>query len=678
MLFWIGRLRPDDAPAFDRVRYFVRTKEVLESLGRQGVFNNNSRQRIYLGKYDTQYLIEQDTLDAITGPRRTLFHACQHHLAWLFGLVCGVRPGTIVESRGREESGHYLRWRNVSIARCFDNGHPTGGLIAHVTFQWLKGNRDEASRKLERLMISFRSPRDPNLLNLSIPHRLLVLALHRGILADHTSVESLLAGHERVVSIIPDAQDLPVFVAAADVSKAVQVQPMTYGALSEYLKERTIRLGYPPLCTFYGFRAELATKVERRFGVESAQKTIQHAPGSHTYRKHYDKGNDGIDLVDLVIDGGSGLPEDGLESARESLIPALGRVDHSEEEQANRNAISAFLQDHPQVLACEPGSTAWKRTRASLRKHAERALLAAQWEEKSKLLSGAVIAERAQALQKTDLREVLKRAVERSNQELDDQVPADALVDLERILRNQGSTPDQGVELSVDNEETDQQQSASDQDLVLVWMQTLTNPGFAAPLPNAHLTQRSRQYSANYGSRYSKKCQLCVHDETVTASDRGKDYVDAAALSEHISSFFHAPIARFTREIESKIAQSSEKRVDCPYGCGNTFSQASDLIKHVENDSGEPRSEAHEEAKREDGWLLAGFYEYKSTVSMRRQATKKRKRDAMSDSLRNAQQIVSMPVVQPALLAKAGMQEFVEVGEEGIVKRLTDFAMVLR
>ena len=61
------------------------------------------------------------------------------------------------------------------------------------------------------LKIKCRTPSRAEVIGLSIPHRILVILLRRDLLADHQSIESLMAGRELFIRLKEGFSDLPLF-----------------------------------------------------------------------------------------------------------------------------------------------------------------------------------------------------------------------------------------------------------------------------------------------------------------------------------------------------------------------------------------------------------------------------------------------------------------------------------
>lgn len=174
--------------------------------------------------------------------------AQQHHLAWLLGFVCGVRPGSIGTSRLRKEQ--FLQWKDITITRI---GPSTSmNFKAKVRFRWLKGYRDEVRKEL---VFTCHGPMSAEDVMYSIPHRLLGIALRRGLLKDYTSLSDLLGDNKKSIQFIPDAMEFPVICAVEPKgANIIRERPATCDAISAYVQRRALDYGLPAGITHYAWR----------------------------------------------------------------------------------------------------------------------------------------------------------------------------------------------------------------------------------------------------------------------------------------------------------------------------------------------------------------------------------------------------------------------------------------
>lgn len=196
MLFWIQREMNDRAPP----RWIIinASNETLQRIGRQLGLNRNRRIKTYFGRLELAQLLDWDTLRS---PYLPLTES--HHLAWCFGCVCGVRPGSIGWSKNHKDQ--FLSFRDITITR----GSASGTFNAKIQFRFLKGNRDNLEVE-NGLTFAVNGATVSDHLPMSIPHRLLVMLLRRNGLESHQSLESLLEGTERHIMTKEEILDDPV------------------------------------------------------------------------------------------------------------------------------------------------------------------------------------------------------------------------------------------------------------------------------------------------------------------------------------------------------------------------------------------------------------------------------------------------------------------------------------
>ena len=111
--------------------------------------NREAVRKAYLGRTELLQLIDMDSLAAAN-----IAVAETHHLAWCIGCVCGVGLRTMGWAKDRKHQ--YLRWKYVKIDRS-----EAGKVDATITFEYLKGNRDDAAVVLKPLVLCPMSPSPP-------------------------------------------------------------------------------------------------------------------------------------------------------------------------------------------------------------------------------------------------------------------------------------------------------------------------------------------------------------------------------------------------------------------------------------------------------------------------------------------------------------------------------------
>lgn len=116
----------------------------------------------------------------------------------------------------------------------------------------------------------------------SIPHRIMAIALRRGLLEDYQDLDSALDSGEGALTNIrikQEALELPVVLAAEP--KGFALIPGKAGSangISDYLQRVALRCGYPRGMTHYAWRRSFATNAARELGVDQARLAMGHEP----------------------------------------------------------------------------------------------------------------------------------------------------------------------------------------------------------------------------------------------------------------------------------------------------------------------------------------------------------------------------------------------------------------
>jgi hypothetical protein len=97
---------------------------------------------------------------------------------------------------------------------------------------------------------TIRAPHSINNVDLSIPHRIIGIALRRGVLEDYDLArdgsQKILYGEELNIRIKETAKDLPIFLRAEPRGLSLTSKPMSAAALSAYIKQRARQVGLVP------------------------------------------------------------------------------------------------------------------------------------------------------------------------------------------------------------------------------------------------------------------------------------------------------------------------------------------------------------------------------------------------------------------------------------------------
>lgn len=202
LLFHANRsycLRKIDPPPrgvlFQQLTEALRFAAKKHNISLYGDINNS-----HVGLSELSQLIDFDIADT-----KCIELAEMHHLAWCIGRVCAVRPGSLgynLKNKDSIQQKKFLRWGDVKIFR----GVAGGEFIADLTFRVLKTNSEDPEkgnlddRPPRPLQCRVLSPKKNENIIFSVPHRLLVIALRRGIINGISTIDELLAG--RALNII--------------------------------------------------------------------------------------------------------------------------------------------------------------------------------------------------------------------------------------------------------------------------------------------------------------------------------------------------------------------------------------------------------------------------------------------------------------------------------------------
>ncbi|KAL8981700.1 MAG: hypothetical protein Q9205_003594 [Flavoplaca limonia] len=261
--------------------------------------------------------------DDMSKPNIKIAQTEQDHLAWIFGCICGVRPGAL--GVYREDKSIYLRWKHIQIRReTATNGRFEGRFTAYCLFTNLKSRNVKVSRpgRYNQLRLTVRSPRSPNLIPLSLPHRLLVILVRRGFLRDYTSIDELLVGKHVKILIKQEFMEQPVMLKSSPHRILLADSPRTVDHYTKYLKRVAIRCGLGA-GTMYTWRNKASTEVARAVRPDKARLFMNHSAKSKTFEEDYDQAEYDLDVTVIA------LSEDhlaGAQSLRGESSPALYRA----------------------------------------------------------------------------------------------------------------------------------------------------------------------------------------------------------------------------------------------------------------------------------------------------------------------------------------------------------------
>ncbi|KAK7432431.1 hypothetical protein QQZ08_000996 [Neonectria magnoliae] len=191
-----------------------------------------------------------------------------HHLAWVFGRMAALKPSSLGPPKNVDPEFEfpYLMWRDLEIER----SSVVGKFSVKVAIRNLETNSIDPERQYQNKQLSlwFESPTAGRNLELSIPHRILTIALRRGVLWEIQTIDELLHGSKRFITFKPEFLNKPVLVAGKNGEWDVDLhEPMQAEALSNYLKLRAEKVGITGRVCLPSFRKDPTTAISENFDV---------------------------------------------------------------------------------------------------------------------------------------------------------------------------------------------------------------------------------------------------------------------------------------------------------------------------------------------------------------------------------------------------------------------------
>lgn len=610
-----GGLAPSPPAAH---HFYKRTTETLQYIKSTIGFDKTQKKKNYLGLNELIQLIEYDVCndnfpeeDSTNSPQMmytpNIAVAEQQHVAWLLGYLCGIRPGSIAVSKFKSSS-ETLSWKDIDIRRQLTaDGIWHGQFLVKITFRYLKRTEDTKVDGTD-LRMTILSPNTNPML--SLPHRLLVIALRRGLLRNYKSIEELMAGKEERVTFKPDALSLPVLYATSARGLFLQNRPARSQALTEYIRSRALWLGYEGSTTFYAWRRKFGTQIERAVGVEKARGAMAHAFSSKVYEQYYDQGLYDLDNTNILIDNENGKNKAVLENT-ESL--AVNRTIHLKNVKSRTKALNEFVENHTLVTEAVSKGTApddIKKIKKRLRKKALDALLRNEQEIQFQSRTIDEIHRRIKELREPSaLTRMIDQRIkenERRNQK-----------NLEPELLEQSAEDFRDVEEEMDAGEVDLQNPTDiiTPDIDKCIFLPATSKTFIA------FMELLLEFAPK---KPSTKCSLCLASPFRTQEEKEHDWVDQTKLARHMNGREHTPYWEFRTKMIWFACEQKNKEFLCPYGCNNTYETFRTLIRHIKEYSTHDDYN-HEMQKIKDGWYEENWYGDQINKQKNKPTVRKRK-----------------------------------------------------
>lgn len=605
-----------------------------------------TKDKTYLGLPELQQLIDMDMSDT---PCIELAEC--HHLAWLVGRVTACRPGALgppragrtyanVSGASSADELPWLTFSDITITRHNEEGR----FYVKLRLRNLKCNPFEQAEKggtlQKTVTFHINSPQEKVNLMLSVPHRILSLALRRGALRDYDTMEDLLSGNLHTIAFKPEVLSMPVLVAGKPRGLSVDYSAaLTSDSMTEYLKTRGERLGYHSGISFYSIRRRAGTDIARIAGVEASRAIMCHEPDTRTLERFYLNAMPTTDVAAMGMNettSAKSMDRMVLDSSELALtaLPAA-RVAEIYGEVLNAAFRTVISKDE----------TWLNLKREKDRKNRERVVR----KQVLHCLMEQAHAEQQRSLSIQDRDDRKKAIVHRAFRFNDVLVRAVRIRDMAESTGATMDTVDEGVDFGADFAEPDpgldpepdvEDDTTADGDVTALDEDQGACPDYVEimqEIPYKHAVRATMEQMANAGlsdtekqsSKQLEPCPVCTTDDTIDQEAKDKLWTKHK-LDRHLKSKVHSQLALFLRCLERDCTQEYGYR--CPYcreiingledpdNTGQSirrYSRTCDVVKHVRSSSGltiqgEPWStielaQLHETSKERFGWYSRDF-----------------------------------------------------------------------
>ncbi|SMQ45618.1 unnamed protein product [Zymoseptoria tritici ST99CH_3D7] len=625
--------------------WYYRLRE--ESFPRRMLFNELVFQMRYVqNKYGDVFKHADKTWLGLAELRQLLdyesyFNRCvelseQHQILWCLGRVTALRPGSLCPTRyGRNDA---LIWRDWRFFVGKEPGMFTSSLkLDHLSIKRANdpmqiGEGDSSS---SALTLEFPSPKVENIV-FSPTHRILVMALRRGLLEGINTIDELLAYDKDEIHIKPQHLDEIMFYRGTPKGLALdRPHPLAADQLTEYLGRRGKQIGYTQRITWYSIRRRAATDLAANIGVDLTRMLLGHAPDSRTLELHYLNWAGYVNFAG-ILSGDSTEPTKADSRSMSSL--ATTKLDDKAKANIRGRALATMttrlIMADPDQPEGEPGSPEMKNYRRRVRAYAEKFLIENEKESQRKNLTRQEMSDREKGLQASQFaNQVLKQAMQAmpsftegaqplrptSDDDYDDEPGADAFVDdplevpepdLEKALEDRDTLIVEEDEetgaltIDVDGEADVDSESKSNDTVTSVPYLEVARSAMELWLDNS-LSQHTTW------SQGEKRCGMCIEDDTAPQEKKDQQYGSRDKLEAHQESKYHHPVETWKRRYHAdrppgwkfECLYCKEADVDERF---STF-KMNDLITHIMESTADTEGELHDQLKAADGWYTPEF-----------------------------------------------------------------------
>lgn len=502
---------------------------------------------------------------------------------------------------------------------------------------------------------SLHSPNGQLTFELSAPHRILTIALRRGVLSGINTIDDLFLQREKNISIKNEFKEKPILLRGGPRGRSVRAdQPLSSGALTEYLKLRGQKIGLTKEITFYSIRRSAAMDLSTKIGPEMARAIMAHDPHSIVMEKYYTTQRTSLpNLTSLALGDDDGQvdhrPIDG------SLVFSRLNQDQMRRVGPMLNTVFRELREMDEQYPHDGNARAKKYRDRVIRRAALRSVMRELADEQSKNLTIDGTTLRVEQLQSMS-REFNRRVLDQARQHIANQAPATSVGD-----ESENPVEDSGIDLGADFPEDDEQDEPEDD--AEDQFQHQIDHGEAVEAfpdelsPDNDITHQLSEIDYATAARAAMEvwlsvgteastigskpvatvtCPKCQEDETVDDEAKNKQW-QPSKLDRLINSEFHSGFKKFFRRAQNKAKLENLGGLQCeicvsiaPPGivipCHSTVKT---LLLHIERckstsmTAGEFGIEAwwaeldtdakaqvfiaHEQVKMEIGWYDADF-----------------------------------------------------------------------
>lgn len=428
ILFWADRYYEKNGTKFPRFDMWYQTNKTMRYVhSKYSDARQKTTDKTWLGLAELRQLLDFEAAN-----NRNIEISEQHQVLWCLARLTALRPGSLCPG-ARYARSKPLTWSDFKFMRGKEAGQIDMRMIVHAT---IKRAEDPLARDVNPvhhpLSIRIDSP-DPRNLIFSPAHRLLVIALRRGIVEGIDNVDDLVYGPLANINIVEERKHDVVFYASKARGLALDWDnPMKSHSLSTYLGTRGYQLGYVKGISYYSIRRRSATDMAVRYGPAYTRMLMGHAPNTTTLERYYLNLAAVIDQSSLLL-GGEAKIDTNTDNWADLALSKL-----SDQAYARSRGVALSNLTRRLILAdpnppVKPTDNEMKAYRQRARRFAKQQLLAQEANVDARTITNADKQKRVRELQASNFsKQILARALD--------------------AVKQQGSIPDIGAAVTDDTD----------------------------------------------------------------------------------------------------------------------------------------------------------------------------------------------------------------------------------